>query len=71
MSSITVNVSDKLSKSIEVLAHESRISVNDIINEAITRYVNSKKLKQINSRLSKYAEKFGYTDEEKIFDDIS
>lgn len=71
MTTITITLEDRLEKWLNEVSAASGQSPEEIIKDTLRRRENLQTFKDLQQRLSPYAERAGITSEEEIFDVVS
>ena len=68
---ITIRLPEKIQKELEVVVKTEKTSKSEIIREAISRYLASKRFQQLRKKVLPFAEAQGLITDEDIFKAIS
>ncbi len=68
---ITIRLPEKLQKELDLVVKTEKSSKSEVIREAITRYLASKRFQQLRKRVLPFAEAQGLITDEDIFNTIS
>jgi metal-responsive CopG/Arc/MetJ family transcriptional regulator len=68
---ITIRLPEKLQKELEIVVKAEKTSKSEIIRDAVTRYLASKRFQQLRKKVLPFAEAQGLITDEDVFKAIS
>ena len=71
MGLITIRISDDIDKELTEFVKKAKISRDELVEEALQRYLEIKKFRGLREETIKYAEKQGLYSDEDIFNTVS